>query len=405
MSGMDEKEVIVKEMDEVFEKETDLEVENKEQQEKWKEMDDGGTMEYLVPDNDAAIGVHAPDNQADMETTTPKEDGELTVAAPKDESELTTVGAHKDESELTTVGAHKDESERTVGAHKDESELTTVGTYKDESELTTVGAHKDESELTTVGAHKDESELTTVGAHKDESERTTVGAHKDESELTTVGAHKDESELTTVGAHKDESELTTVGAHKDESERTVAAAKDDCDFSVAASELTAAVHDKEDMQGVVASFKAELSRLEEKNAQLITANKELQDNVTRLQTSLETIQSDAASRLQSAQLSLKKYRNYNHELWNNDVGQIRENEQAREKIKGLVALQAENAAKIAELMDSTSKLADVNAELVEAANTKDEEIEMLREQLEHARKKKQSRWQRIKSRVRTFFGR
>ncbi|XP_048585907.1 uncharacterized protein LOC5508014 isoform X6 [Nematostella vectensis] len=312
-----EKEVIVKEMDEVFEKETDLEVENKEQQEKWKEMDDGGTMDYLVPDNDAAMGVHAPDNQADMETTTPEENGELTVAAPKDESELTTVGAHKDESELTTVGAHKDESE-----------------------------------LTTVAAHKDESELTTVGAHKDESERT-------------------------VGAHKDESELTTVGAHKDESERTVAAAKDDCDFSVAASELTAAVHDKEDMQGVVASFKAELSRLEEKNAQLITANKELQDNVTRLQTSLETIQSDA----------------------------IRENEQAREKIKGLVALQAENAAKIAELMDSTSKLADVNAELVEAANAKDEEIEMLREQLEHARKKKQSRWQRIKSRVRTFFGR
>ncbi|XP_048585906.1 uncharacterized protein LOC5508014 isoform X5 [Nematostella vectensis] len=340
-----EKEVIVKEMDEVFEKETDLEVENKEQQEKWKEMDDGGTMDYLVPDNDAAMGVHAPDNQADMETTTPEENGELTVAAPKDESELTTVGAHKDESELTTVGAHKDESE-----------------------------------LTTVAAHKDESELTTVGAHKDESERT-------------------------VGAHKDESELTTVGAHKDESERTVAAAKDDCDFSVAASELTAAVHDKEDMQGVVASFKAELSRLEEKNAQLITANKELQDNVTRLQTSLETIQSDAASRLQSAQLSLRKYRGYNHELWNNDVGQIRENEQAREKIKGLVALQAENAAKIAELMDSTSKLADVNAELVEAANAKDEEIEMLREQLEHARKKKQSRWQRIKSRVRTFFGR
>ncbi|EDO36574.1 predicted protein [Nematostella vectensis] len=301
MSGMDEKEVIVKEMDEVFEKETDLEVENKEQQEKWKEMDDGGTMEYLVPDNDAAMGVHAPDNQADMETTTPEEDGELTVAAPKDESEL-----------------------------------------------------------------------------------TTVGAHKDESELTTVGAHKDESELTTVEAHKDESELTTVGAHKDESERTVAAAKDDCDFSVAASELTAAVHEKEDMQGVVASLKAELSRLEEKNAQLINAN---------------------ASRLQSAQLSLRKYRGYNHELWNNDVGQIRENEQAREKIKGLVALQAENAAKIAELMDSTSKLADVNAELVEAANTKDEEIEMLREQLEHARKKKQSRWQRIKSRVRTFFGR
>ncbi|XP_032236577.2 uncharacterized protein LOC116617745 isoform X3 [Nematostella vectensis] len=161
--------------------------------------------------------------------------------------------------------------------------------------------------------------------------------------------------------------------------------------------------DKEDDAAVVASIKAEIYRQQMKYALLTSANEELKRNVSRIEHDIENVVNTSEFRQQTVELSMITFQDLNNELFHNNLWQIRESQIAKKKIKELEDLQAENAKKITELTEATTNLADANAKLLEAGLARQEEIEMLREQLKEATKKKPSRWQRFKARVRFFF--
>ncbi|EDO39714.1 predicted protein [Nematostella vectensis] len=129
---------------------------------------------------------------------------------------------------------------------------------------------------------------------------------------------------------------------------------------------------KDSAAAVVASLKAEISRQEDNYAQLTRANKELKMNVLRWENDIENVVNTSGFREQTVELSMITFQDLNNELFHNNLWQIRENQIAKKKIKELEDLQAENARKIAELTEATTKLADANARLIETGLAKQE---------------------------------
>ncbi|XP_032229055.1 uncharacterized protein LOC116612452 isoform X2 [Nematostella vectensis] len=87
-----------------------------------------------------------------------------------------------------------------------------------------------------------------------------------------------------------------------------------------------------------------------------------------------------------------------------EMSEARDRQVLQDKLKEVESKLAECTSQVADLTAANDKLTRDNTKLVQANLAKDEVIESLHAQLLVATRKKPSRWQRFKRRVRALFG-